>query len=186
MRVYVTLGLLLLTFFTRAQSGRVTISGYVRESGSGESLPGVTVSVPAVQKGTTTNTYGFYSLTLPLSDTLEVIVSSIGFQSQSRKLALTRNLEMNWQLLVSNAELKEVVVSGNYQTRESQKVQMSAISVPIEQMKDVPALLGEKDMLKVLQLLPGVQKGSEGNSGLYIRGGGARSESLNSRRSSGL
>ncbi|PKK36455.1 TonB-dependent receptor [Siphonobacter sp. SORGH_AS_0500] len=172
MRVYVTLGLLLLTFFTRAQSGRVTISGYVRESGSGESLPGVTVSVPAVQKGTTTNTYGFYSLTLPLSDTLEVVVSSIGFQSQSRKLALTRNLEMNWQLLVSNAELKEVVVSGNYQTRESQKVQMSTISVPIEQMKDVPALLGEKDMLKVLQLLPGVQKGSEGNSGLYIRGGG--------------
>ncbi|MDQ1087453.1 TonB-dependent receptor [Siphonobacter sp. SORGH_AS_1065] len=172
MRVYVTLGLLLLTFFTKAQSGRVTISGYVRESGSGESLPGVTVSVPAVQKGTTTNTYGFYSLTLPLSDTLEVVVSSIGFQSQSRKLALTRNLEMNWQLLVSNAELKEVVVSGNYQTRESQKVQMSAISVPIEQMKDVPALLGEKDMLKVLQLLPGVQKGSEGNSGLYIRGGG--------------
>ncbi len=172
MRVTFTLFLLLLTFISQAQSGRVTISGYVRESGSGESLPGVTILVPTLQKGTTTNTYGFYSLTLPASDSLEVVVSSIGFQSQSQDLSLTKDLELNWQLLASNAELKEVVVAGSYQARESQKVQMSTISVPVEQMKDVPALLGEKDMLKVLQLLPGVQKGSEGNSGLYIRGGG--------------
>lgn len=172
MRLFFTLVLLLSSLFVQAQAGRVTVSGYVREAGSGESIPGVTISIPGLQQGTTTNLYGFYSITLPIQDSLTIQCSSIGYRRQQRSLLFNKNIELNWQLTPEDQTLREVVISAELSAPESQKVQMSSISVPVEQMKDVPTLLGEKDMLKVLQLMPGVQKGSEGSSGLYIRGGG--------------
>jgi len=148
-----------------------TISGYVRESGSGELLIGVTVYLPRLKIGTTTNTYGFYSITLP-ADSVELVFSFVGYQPQARKLRLNQDTELNIQLSSEATALKEVVVSGESLRRVSENPQMSVVEVPIQQIKDIPALLGEKDVLKVLQLMPGVQKGSEGNSGLYVRGGG--------------
>ncbi|WP_420153711.1 TonB-dependent receptor [Siphonobacter sp.] len=172
MLVRFTLILLFSFRIVQAQTSRVTLSGYVREQGSGELLPGVSIRVTERQTGTTTNAYGFYSLTLPPSDSLHVIISSVGFQTETRTLVFRKSTELNLTLRAENRQLQEVVVSAEQVAKESQHVQMSTVSVPIQQMKAVPALLGEKDMLKVLQLLPGVQKGSEGNSGLYIRGGG--------------
>lgn len=172
MLVRFTLILLFSFSIVQAQTSRVTLSGYVREQGSGELLPGVSIRVTERQTGTTTNAYGFYSLTLPASDSLHVIISSVSFQTETRTLVFRKSTELNLTLRAENRQLQEVVVSAEQIAKESQNVQMSTISVPIQQMKAVPALLGEKDMLKVLQLLPGVQKGSEGNSGLYIRGGG--------------
>jgi hypothetical protein len=149
---------------------RYTVSGYVREAGSRELLIGVNVYLPGATTGTTTNTYGFYSLTLPAADSVTVVFSYVGYATASRTVPLRKNVELNVDLAAGQV-LQEVVVES---TREkvSETPQMSTLDIPIKQIKIIPALLGEKDVLKVLQLMPGVQKGSEGSSGLYVRGGG--------------
>lgn len=168
--------LLLISFFSKAQSTeRFTINGYVREKGSGELLPGVSVFVKNKKIGTQTNNYGFYSLTLNTSEEITLVYSFVGYQQEIKTLKIPKRLEMNIELIPENQQLNEVIVRGDSPENQkiSESVQMSQISIPIQQIKEIPALLGEKDVLKVLQLMPGVQKGSEGNSGIYVRGGGA-------------
>ncbi|MEZ0607624.1 carboxypeptidase-like regulatory domain-containing protein [Fibrella sp. WM1] len=151
---------------------RYTISGYVREMGSHEALLGATVRVADKQLGTQSNTFGFYSITLPEADSVSLIFSLVGYQPQVRTVSLHEAQTFTVELMAGE-QLREVVVSGEKQhERVSETAQMSQIDLPIAQIKKVPALLGEKDVLKVLQLMPGVQKGSEGQSGLYVRGGG--------------
>jgi outer membrane receptor for ferrienterochelin and colicin len=150
-------------------TSKYTISGYVSEKGSKENLPGVNIYIPKLKSGTTTNTYGFYSITLP-SDSVELLVSYVGFQTQFIKFYLGANTPLDLEL--ENNSLKEVVVTDSKTEHISNEVQMSKIDLPIEQIKNMPALLGEKDVMKAIQLLPGVQKGSEGSSGIYVRGGG--------------
>lgn len=162
---------LLLPCGTTAQKS-FTISGYVREKGSQEQLIGVNVYVPTTAFGTSTNTYGFYSLTLPAKDSITLAFSFVGYDRIIRKVALTKNIEMNIELTSTN-QLQEVIVSSKRQEeRVSESVQMSKIDIPINQIKKIPTFLGEKDVLRVLQLMPGVQKGSEGQTGIYVRGGG--------------
>ena len=149
-----------------------TISGYVREKGSLEQLIGVNIYVPTTNFRTATNTYGFYSLTLPAKDSVVLVFSFVGYERVIKKIALTKNLEVNITLASTN-QLQEVVVSSKRQEeRVSESVQMSKIDIPINQIKKIPAFLGEKDVLRILQLMPGVQKGSEGQTGIYVRGGG--------------
>jgi len=150
---------------------RHTVSGYVREKGSRELLPGVNVYTAGGTIGTRTNGYGFYSLTLPQADSLTLTFSFVGYQAATRTVPLRQDHELNVELPAGTV-LAAVEVRGNQPDRVSQSVQMSQVELPVAQLKKVPALLGEKDVLKVLQLMPGVQKGSEGNSGLYVRGGG--------------
>lgn len=153
------------------KSTKRTISGYVKEKGSGELLLGVNIYSPALQVGTSTNTYGFYSLTIPASqDSITIIYSYVGYQSISINLAIDEPIEKNVDL--APMELHEVIVEDTRIEKESEAIQMSKIDIPITQIKSIPAFLGEKDVLKVLQLMPGVQKGSEGSSGIYVRGGG--------------
>lgn len=166
-----TLGFVLLQLafqFPSAQS-RFTISGFINEKGSKENLPGVTVYVPKLKVGTTSNSYGFFSITLP-QDSVEIIFSYVGFMSKKLNLYLDKDVNFNVEL--GTIELHEVTVSAEQSKRVSQETQMSTVDIPIEQIKQIPALMGEKDVLKVIQLMPGVQKGSEGSSGIYVRGGG--------------
>lgn len=148
-----------------------TISGYIREAGSGELLIGVNLYLPDTKTGTVSNNYGFFSLTLPATDTVVLVISYVGFNTEVRRLSLHDNIELNIELK-SDILLDEVTVTANRKERLSESARMSTVSLQVAQIKSVPALLGEKDVLKVLQLMPGVQKGSEGNSGLYVRGGG--------------
>ena len=148
-----------------------TVSGYVREKGSGELLTGVSVYVPGTATGAITNTYGFYSLTLPAADSLQIAFSFVGYNPVSQSVSFQKNVELNVDLVSDNL-LQEVVVTAQAQQKVSETPQMSRIDIPISQIKKIPAFLGEKDVLKVLQLMPGVQKGSEGNAGIYVRGGG--------------
>ncbi|MEO6039814.1 MAG: carboxypeptidase-like regulatory domain-containing protein, partial [Saprospiraceae bacterium] len=150
---------------------RYTLSGYVSDAESGERLIGATVFVQAGANGTVTNTYGFYSLTLPATDSLHLTVSYVGYQPRGLTLALRENRVQNIPLAPS-AILQEVEIIGERYERIEERAQMSRIDVPIEQIKKVPALLGEKDVLKALQLLPGVSGGGEGQAGIYVRGGG--------------
>jgi hypothetical protein len=150
---------------------RHTVSGYIREAVSGEYLIGVNVYLSDHKTGTTTNAFGFYSLTLPANDSIELAISYIGFTSEFIKLVLQKDIELNIDLKPSII-LDEVTITANRQEKQSESVKMSTVKVQVDQIKKVPTLLGEKDVLKVLQLMPGVQKGTEGSSGFYVRGGG--------------
>ncbi len=150
---------------------RHTISGYVREAVSGESLIGVNIYLSDHKTGTVTNTYGFYSITLPAADSVVLVVSYVGFTPEIVKITLQKDTELNINLK-PNIVLDEVTVTADRREKQSESIKMSTIKLQLAQIKNVPSLLGEKDVLKVLQLMPGVQKGSEGSSGLYVRGGG--------------
>lgn len=152
---------------------KVTVSGYVTEDGSGESLIGVFVSVPDQAIGVGTNVYGFYSITLPYADSVILKFAMFGYQPVAKRVALTANVDLNISLSPKSQELKEAkVTSARIQKSVSNDAQMSVVDIPVSQVKDIPGLMGEKDVLKTIQLMPGVQSGSEGNSGFYVRGGG--------------
>lgn len=168
----VLLLLLLSSFSPLLAQKKHTISGYIREKGSRELLIGVSVFQPGTINSTSSNTYGFYSITLPaVQDSVTLVFTYIGFRPETRKIALQQNTALNIELQHTTV-LKEVEVIAERVQRVSESALMSTIDVPVDQIKNVPALLGEKDVMKVLQLMPGVQSGSEGNSGIYVRGGG--------------
>jgi hypothetical protein len=159
------------TFETSAQTQTsFTISGYVYEKGSRETLIGVNIYEPLRGVGVTSNIYGYYAITLP-ADSAEIVFSYIGYQTRVEKIILTGNLRLDIEM-EQGAEIEEVVITDERLRRISQMTQMSQVDVPILQARNIPALLGEKDMFKVLQLMPGVQSGTEGTSGFYVRGGG--------------
>ncbi len=148
-----------------------TVSGYVKEEGSGETLIGVNIYIPDYQTGTVTNNYGFYSLTLLPADSIILVFSYVGFTPETVIIDLRKNIELNIDLK-PGVSLNEVTVSADRAERQSESVKMSTVRLQPAQIKSVPSLLGEKDVLKVIQLMPGVQKGTEGTSGIYVRGGG--------------
>ncbi|MEO1626377.1 MAG: TonB-dependent receptor [Bacteroidota bacterium] len=152
-----------------AAQQKYTISGYIEDSDSGEKLLAVNVFDLKSQAGGITNTYGFYSLTLP-KDSVVLSVSYVGYQTEYFRLYLDKDVTLNIRLNAA-IELETVeVVADELETIE-QRTEMSTVDVPVEQIKKIPALLGEVDVFKALQLLPGVQSGGEGQSGLYVRGG---------------
>ncbi len=146
-----------------------TVSGTVTDKKTGETLIGATVMDLASGKGTVTNAYGRYTLTLK-SAGADLKVSYIGYQPQNHHVDLKGDVKLNIELEPA-VELQEVTITADRMS--SPKVsQMSAIEVPVEQIKLVPVMFGEADVLKAIQLLPGVQSGTEGTSGIYVRGGG--------------
>lgn len=147
-----------------------TLSGYVEDAASGEKLIGAVLYEPTLQKGATTNRYGFFSLTLPAGP-LQVIVFHIGYQSDTLATRLDRDLQLNIALQPTPLEMGAVEVEAERLDPIQEQSQMSVVQVPVRQIKNAPVLMGEVDVLKTLQLLPGVQSGAEGMSGLYVRGG---------------
>jgi TonB dependent receptor/TonB-dependent Receptor Plug Domain/CarboxypepD_reg-like domain len=150
---------------------RVTFSGYVRDASTGENLIGVAVVHPASGQGTSTNTYGFFSLTLPAADTTRLLASYLGYQRLVLPLSGTRSQQLTLRLQPASSELQSVEIVGTRQEKLAETTRMGTANIPLNQIKAVPALFGERDVLKVLQLLPGVQSGGEGQNGLYVRGG---------------
>ncbi|MDF1697363.1 MAG: TonB-dependent receptor [Saprospiraceae bacterium] len=146
-----------------------TISGYVEDASSGEKLIGANLIDLNSGEGTITNTFGYFSLTLP-KDSVRLAITYIGYQSGLKELFLEEDTQIEIALS-DNVELQEVVITAKQTELIEQRTQMSTVEIPIAQIKKVPALLGETDVLKALQLLPGVQSGGEGQSGLYVRGG---------------
>lgn len=150
---------------------KYTLSGYVRAANNREVLPGASVTVPALGTGVTTDAAGFYSLELPAGK-YQVVVSFIGYLNQTRELNLTRDQKLSFALPESNNTLGEVVVEGAGTLEQKlQTPQMSTERLTAKEAKLLPALFGEVDILKTLQLKPGVQNGGEGTSGLFVRGG---------------
>lgn len=147
------------------------LSGYIKEKGSRESLAGANIYIVDLRTGTTSNTYGFYSIRLPAGD-YEVRISYVGYKTVSVPVSLFRPTELDISLEQST-NLSEVIVSDDALVRrQAEEVLMSRVELNAAQIQNTPTLMGEKDVLKTLQLLPGVQSGSEGQSGIYVRGGG--------------
>lgn len=163
--------LLLATFSSVAAfAQKHTISGYVQDMRSGEKVISANVYDLRTKQGTTTNDYGFFSLTLD-SDTIDLSVSFVGYAVFSSTFFLDKDVSLNIELDPS-IQLAEVTITDKKSEQMVQSTQMSMVEMPVQQIKALPVLLGEADVLKSLQLMPGVQSGSEGSSGLYVRGGG--------------
>lgn len=162
----------ILTFYFSAftYSQNYTISGHITDAKSGETIINAAVFEKNAHKGCVSNSYGFYSITLP-KGVVDLFYSYVSYNQQGRIFKLKKDTVINVQLSESN-ELSEVTVYGNRKDLGVQGSQMSAIDLPISQIKSIPTLFGETDVLKALQLLPGVKAGTEGQSGFYVRGGG--------------
>lgn len=150
-------------------SQKFTISGTISDSSSGETLLSANIYNTQSQDGSVSNNFGFYSLTLA-SGNVELHYSYIGYESEVIAFNLKRDTTINVSLTPST-KLDEVVITSKAKESIENRTQMSTIDIPILQIKKVPALLGETDVLKAIQLLPGVQSGGEGQSGLFVRGG---------------
>ena len=170
MRKYFVLFLLLVSQAAFSQNkNTITVSGLITDAASGETLIGAGATVG--KDGAVTNNFGFYSLSVPKSSRkVEISYSYVGYTTQTISVPALKDTTVN-VTLVSGASLQEAVVTAQ---KESgiEATKMSAIEVPIAAIKSAPALFGEADVLKTIQMLPGVQGGTEGFSGLYVRGGG--------------
>ena len=149
---------------------RYTVSGYVKEAKSKESLPSINIYLPELNKGASTNNYGFYSLSLE-AGVYPIQISAVGYQVLLDTLEVQADMVYNAVLIPEIYELTQIEVAGKVE-RETQTAQMSKVTLEAKTVTDLPSILGEKDVIKVLQLLPGVQSGSEGFGGVYVRGGG--------------
>jgi hypothetical protein len=150
---------------------KITISGYIKDASSKEVLIGASVLIPKLKIGTTSNQYGYYSISFKASDTTEVLISYSGYQPIAKQLIKGKSVQIDILLQQANNTLKEVVVNANHNDDNVNKAEMGVIDIPIKAIKQLPVLLGEHDILKTIQLLPGVQGGQEGTTGFYVRGG---------------
>ncbi len=148
---------------------KYTISGYLTDAANGEKLLNAAVFDARSQQGTLTNLYGFFSLTLP-ADSVNLVFSYGGFST--RNISFLLNGDTTLSVSLDYLALDEVEIIADEVERKVDQTQMSTVEIPIEQIKRLPALLGEVDVIKALQYMPGVQSGNEGSSGLYVRGGG--------------
>ena len=170
-RLSLTALLLALMALPAGAQKRVTVSGYMTDATSGEPLLSAAVLEPATRQGAVTNNFGYYTLTLPAGEhTLEY--TYMGYTTAEVSLTLVRDTLLDIKLMPVPTELTGAVVTATHSEIGVRGTQMSAIEVPVTQIKRIPAIGGEVDILKALQLLPGVQSGTEGSAGLYIRGGG--------------
>jgi len=164
-----TLFLTLIFSYSLQGQAKYTISGYIEDQESSERLIGATIYDKISTRGTTSNEYGFFSLTLSEGD-VDLYFSYVGFQEQN----LALDLQKDESLVISlgnSISLDVVEITADEEEAVQEKTQMSQMVVPVEQLKALPVILGEQDILKSLQLLPGVQAGGEGQTGLYVRGG---------------
>ncbi len=161
----------LFELFTNVYSQKITISGYVTDAASGEIIAGATVIRADNFNYAISNNYGYYILTLNRSeDSVKIQASFVGFSPSSFSIIPYQNLKVDFALINSNI-LDEVIVSAEKTTTYEKRKEMSVVTIPISNVASMPSLGGESDVLKSLQLMPGIQSGNEASSGLYVRGG---------------
>jgi len=152
-------------------SAMVTLSGYLKDKANGEALIGATIYIPQLKTGVITNPYGFYSISVP-EGSYSVTFSYIGFQTQTPLINLNASKQLNVLLEEDTKQLDEVVITGVKKNRNVESLQMSMEKVQVKMIRKLPSFMGEVDIIKSITLLPGIQNGGEGSSGLYVRGGG--------------
>jgi outer membrane receptor protein involved in Fe transport len=170
MRIGMLLTAFLIFTSTLFAQKKYTISGYVKDVATGETVIAANIGVKG-KNGIMSNQYGFWSVTLPVG-IYEIVASHVGYKPTILSINLTKDTAVNI-LLADGATIAEtVIVTSTKRENNVRAAQMGKITLPIEQIKRIPALMGEVDLIKVVQLLPGVRNAGEGSSGIYVRGGG--------------
>ncbi len=150
---------------------KFTISGSVKDGSDGENLPGAVLSVQQTNLATSCNSYGFFSLTIPEGNYF-ISVRYVGYQEQLFELKLDGNQVLNVKLLPVSYELDSIVVKSNSQRQNIASLEMGSIRLNPVQIENIPVIFGERDLIKTMQLMPGVNAAGEGNAGFHVRGGG--------------
>ncbi|MBK9530277.1 MAG: TonB-dependent receptor [Chitinophagaceae bacterium] len=171
MKFYLIIFLFVLGCTQASAQKKYTISGYIKDSLNGETLIGAAITVQGQAKGISSNLYGFYSITLDEGD-YTLICSFIGYRYKAVSLRLTADTRINFEVLPKIYLSEEVVVSAKKRDANVKNAQMGKFTLPMDQIKSLPAFLGEVDLLKTIQFLPGVRNAGEGSAGIYVRGGG--------------
>ncbi len=167
---------LLVTLLTTANNAvaqvakQVTISGYITDGTDGESLPGATIYIKSMGTGSASNNYGYYAISMP-SDSYKIVFSYLGYTDKLISLNLNNDTTINIEMISSSKQLNEVVITEKLKNSNIRNVQMSVNKMSSKTIQSIPALMGEVDLIKALQLLPGVKFVAEGSSGLSVRGG---------------
>jgi hypothetical protein len=166
---------LILIFLTSILSVKAqqkfSVSGIVKDAKSGELLIGANIYIEETLKGTTSNISGQYTFSIEKGE-FTIVASFLGYEEFRQKINLSKNIKLDINLKESGILGKEVVITGEKPDKNVKSTEMGKIDLDIEQIKSIPAFMGEVDILKTLQLLPGIQSAGEGNSGFYVRGGG--------------
>ena len=150
---------------------KMNISGYVKDASSGEILIGATIQDQESNRSVRTNSYGFFSLEIENNETT-LLISYVGYVPLETTINDEQDRRYNFELSPVGREIEEVVISGRKQNKKVTSPQMGALNFTIEEIKNVPVIFGERDILKTIQMLPGVGKGGEGSSNFFVRGGG--------------
>lgn len=165
-------GLTWFAFATAQAQEKHVISGNITAQKTGESLIGATIKVSNQRTGTTSNEYGFFSLTLPKGNYI-LEISAVGLARKTLEITLDKDVKLNIALEQESTSLEEVTVTAAARGRSLSSPQMGLEKLTIQETKNIPMLLGERDVLKTIQLLPGIKSAGEGNSGFFVRGGAA-------------
>lgn len=178
--MFKTLGLFLLLFLSNYllfaegedEAARKTISGYIRDAETGEELIGATIYIKEIKTGTTSNVYGFYSISL-LPGQYNFSVAYLGYENIEKQINLTENVTLNIEMQAKRTTIQEVVITGKIANENITKNETGVVKMNVETIRKIPAMMGEVDVIKAIQLLPGVSSAAEGSSGFSVRGGAA-------------
>jgi len=171
MKYFLHFFLIIFSIQSLAAQQKYTLSGHIKDAETGEDLTGVNIYVKNQnQKGTTSNYYGFYSLKLS-KNPYTIIYDYLGYESQEIAIDLIANIKKDIRLKPAQESLEEVVIIKKNKKRKVQSTAMGTHKISVKAVENLPVLLGEKDILKVIQLLPGVKPAGEGQAGFYVRGG---------------
>ena len=164
--------ILILILFSNSISAqeKYTISGKITDATTGEDLIGATAYVEGTTIGTGTNTYGFYSLTIQ-GGNQKISFSFIGYKTVTKQLVLNKDIVINLQLGPDDTAIEEIVISSERDDKNIRSATMGVEKIGMKEIESIPVLFGEKDILKTIQLLPGISASSEGSSGFNVRGG---------------
>jgi hypothetical protein len=163
--------ILLLGIYSKTFTQNFTIGGTITDASNGETAVGTTVLIKELNKATSTNQYGFYSISVPKGE-YTIVFSYLGYESISKAITLDKNISLNIALRPVANELSEVEVSTKATDENVKSSQMSSVNLDMAEIKKIPSFMGEVDILKTIQLIPGVKSAGDGNTGFYVRGGG--------------
>ncbi len=163
--------LIILMFNTAYGQEKVTLSGYIKDSNSGENLIAAVIRIPELNLSTYSNNYGFYSVSVP-PGTYEIQISFVGYSNLVDSVQVNADLRKDFEITSKSSVIEEIVVTGKKEDDHVTSAQMGNMKFTMEELKNIPVVFGEKDILKTIQLLPGVSTGGEGSSNFYVRGGG--------------
>lgn len=168
--LFLLVAIVLFTGFAFGQN-KFTLSGTIKDKSNGEQLTGTSIGVKELPTiGTTANEYGFYSLTLPKGN-YTVIYRYLGYDNDTVKITLDRSIKIDKSLAVTSTQVKEVIISTRRKDENIRSAQSGIARIDPKEVSKLPVLFGERDLVKSIQLLPGVKNAGEGNSGFYVRGG---------------